>query len=178
MCYGCSLWFPLNPTGCRLLGLDPTLPLWIHIDAQIDLYCVMRHATGLQPLDDGSLNAHTWLNSHAEANRNTHEKRRIDHTVTYTEIMQNHVPLPGEDPENPHTLHHMILNVWAATDLNIAMPQLVNHSLIWHKPMLDGRGNQAGSEWVKTGRLSISRSRFHVQYHNDPLLLKYFDLID
>lgn len=188
MCFGCSFWYPLSPLGYKVLGLDPSLPLWIHSLIESDLTDV-RHEiiddvregscgfTWVGSSDDlpgrfQSSTTHEWLRTHADVTRDAYYITKLDHVETYRDIMRNYVLQPDENDCTIFTLRKMINITYANEQLLCLTSGLAEHSVLW-----SGAGH-FGVNIVRAGKVSVPRSVILPQYRDSPLIAKFYDFMD
>lgn len=184
MCFGCSLWYPLNELGYKVLGLDPSLPLWVNSNVDSDLYDVYTEIRDNLPAGTlgygiayGSGGKFTtkitraWLQDRADKTRGAYHKSKLDETSDYKKILFNEVK-PGASDCYLFTLHYMI---HVSHDLGAELRQsnnLPEHSTLWGGP---GHENMST---VRIGRISLPRVVVYERYRNSPELAKFIDFTD
>jgi hypothetical protein len=156
---------PLLPSGYRILGFDPTLPIWIHSEISYELDQALY-----------SVKSRTFSDSKHPIPIALDKWLREKHSgVDYIKLLKDYIPLPNEDPVYPFILYHMLEMPKIGFKLINESRVLEDHVRLW-KPET---GMQiADMDVTKIGKLSVPRSYVLPQYQNDPLVHKYFDFTD
>ncbi len=157
MCYMCNIYLPLSPDGYRILGLDPSLPIWIHSEISYEFEYSL--STISSDRDYEFPNFHAWMEEKHE---------------NYLEIVKSYTPLPEEDKVYPLMAYNMLNMPEFGWKLCPETRELSDHLSLWK---VRGRlfSELCGT---KVGKLTIPREWVRPQYQEDPLIHKHFDYSD